>query len=196
MKNWIIAALVAVIAIGGAIGAFAATRTVETKSSVDVRVWQNVEDPSRIHLSTRPEGGRWVTHDTPVDMSGRSGSGLWRRSNVLTFDVPVRITAPALTPLTHLSGTGPRIVPVDFDENLQVCNYTLEGNEADSWVTVKLFWVAGETPGAYLLMVSERAERGTWERVVHRREGGYLVEIATKQDAQWTFTCTGVGAES
>ena len=29
MKNWIIVALVAVIAVGGAIGAFAATRTVD-----------------------------------------------------------------------------------------------------------------------------------------------------------------------
>lgn len=200
MKNWIIAALVAVIAIGGTLGAYAVAETIETKSSIDVRVWQSVSDASRIHLSTRPEGGQWVTDEVPLDMSALSRSGLWRQSKILTLDVPISVSAPALTPLTHLSGIGSRIVPLDFDENLQVCTFTLEGNEAEgalgNWVTVYLYWVVGESPGSYLLLVSERAESGTWQRVVHRRDGGYLVEIATRQDAQWTFTCTGVGAES
>ena len=201
MKNWTIVALVAVIATGAFVGAYAAAETIETNSSVDVQVWQSASDGSRIHLSTRTEGGQWVTHDEPLDMSGLSRSGLWYHSNVLTFDVPISIAAPALVPLSHLSGTGDRIVPLNFDENLQVCTFAVEGNEADgaslgNWVTVKLFWVTGESPGAYLSFVSERAESGTWQRVVHRRDGGYLVEIATRQDAQWTFTCTGVGAES
>ena len=200
MKNWIVGALVAFIAIGGAFGAYAATETIETESTVEVQVWQSVSDPSRIHLSTRPEGGEWVTHDVPLDMSARSRSGRWYQSNILTFDVPISLTAPSLVPLTHVSGTGTGIARLDFDENLQICTFTLEGNEADgtlgNWVTVKLYWVAGESPGAYLLMVSERAESGTWQKVVHRRDGGYLAEIGTRKDAVWTLTCKGVSAES
>lgn len=201
MKKWTIVALTAVVAIGGALGAYAAAGTIETKTSIDVQIWQSVSDASRIHLSTRPEGGQWVTHDDPIDMSVLHRSGRWRQSKVLTLEVPVSITAPTLVPVTHLSGAGDRIVPLDFDENLQVCSFTVEGNEGEgaslgNWVTVKLFWVEGESPGAYLPLVSERADSGAWQRVVHRRDGGYLVEITARQDSAWTFSCTGVSAES
>lgn len=49
--------LLGAIAVGGAAFAFAQnTRTVEveTTASVEVRVWRNVADPGRLHLSTAP----------------------------------------------------------------------------------------------------------------------------------------------
>ena len=42
MKNAVIAAVIGALAIGGALGAFAATRVVETEAGVDVRVWQRI----------------------------------------------------------------------------------------------------------------------------------------------------------
>ena len=62
MKNAIIAALIGALAIGGALGAFAATRTVQTEGTVEVRVWRSVST-GNLYLSTRPEdgGGRPTT---------------------------------------------------------------------------------------------------------------------------------------
>ncbi len=92
MKTPIIAALIAAIAIGGALGAFAATRTVETTAGVDVRVWQRVSDGS-LYVSTRPEGKddeSWVTSEA-LDMSELNRSGRFRLSSVLTVEVPVSV---------------------------------------------------------------------------------------------------------
>ena len=91
MKNMIIAILVAIIAVGGTQGAFAATRTVETTANVEVRVWRNVADPERLHLSTRPAGGRWTTHNDRLDMSDLHSSGSWYQSNFVNVAVPVSV---------------------------------------------------------------------------------------------------------
>ncbi len=90
MKNLIIAALVGIIAVGGALGALAATRTVETTANVEVTVWQRVSDGA-LYLSTRPEGGSWTTHQTPLDMSARSRSGNFRQGSAITVGVPVSV---------------------------------------------------------------------------------------------------------
>lgn len=87
--------LLGAIAVGGAAFAFAQnTRTVEveTTASVEVRVWRNVADPGRLHLSTRPAGGSWTTHNDRLDMSERSPSGNWYQSNFVTVDVPITVS--------------------------------------------------------------------------------------------------------
>lgn len=87
--------LLGAIAVGGAAFAFAQnTRTVEveTTASVEVRVWRNVADPGRLHLSTRPAGGSWTTHNDRLDMSERSRSGNWYQSNFVTVDVPITVS--------------------------------------------------------------------------------------------------------
>ena len=92
MKTTIIAALIGAIAIGGALGAFAATRTVETTAGVDVRVWQRVSDGT-LYVSTRPEGEddeSWVTSEA-LDMSGLNRTGRFHLSNLLTVEVPVSV---------------------------------------------------------------------------------------------------------
>ncbi|MCY4391870.1 MAG: hypothetical protein OXE43_07440 [Chloroflexi bacterium] len=62
MKNLIIATLALVIAVGGALGAIAATR--DTTVTVEVRVWQSTSDAERLYISARPQGGRWDTLGT------------------------------------------------------------------------------------------------------------------------------------
>ena len=97
MKNWVIVALVAVIAIGGTIAAFAAVH--ETTANVEVRVWQRVSD-GELYLSTRPEGGTWTTHDAePLDMSELSRSRNFRQSSFVTVEVPVVVELPDPEPV-------------------------------------------------------------------------------------------------
>ena len=92
MKNSIIAGLIAAIAIGGALGAFAATRTVETTADVEVAVWQRVSDGA-VFVSARAEGAGtedWITSEQ-LDMSGLNRSGRFRLSNVVALEVPVEV---------------------------------------------------------------------------------------------------------
>jgi len=88
MRNLVIGALVAVIAVGGALGAYSASRTVETVTTVEVAVWQRIADDT-LYLSTRPEGGRWRTQGAALDMSTVSESGSFRRSGIVSVAVPV-----------------------------------------------------------------------------------------------------------
>ncbi len=88
MKNWIVAALLAVVASGGALGATASAQ--ETTANVEVTVWQRISDGS-LYLSTRPEGGRWTTHNTALDMRATSRSGNLRQGSAITVGVPVTV---------------------------------------------------------------------------------------------------------
>ena len=112
MNRAIIAALIAAIAIGGALGAFAATRTIETTANVEVRVWKRISD-GELFLSTRPPQGEWTTHDAPLNMSELSRSGRFQLSSIVTAAIPVsvevdvpdaaqgvptRVAAPTATP--------------------------------------------------------------------------------------------------
>ncbi len=90
MKNWIIAVLVAVIAIGGAVGAFAGTRTVDRV--IEIRLWQNVDDPSENHLSIRARGGDWSLVEVP-QAHGTSDSGQYAYAD-LSVVVPVDVDGP------------------------------------------------------------------------------------------------------
>ena len=90
MKGTIIAALIGAIAIGGALGAFAATRTVETTANVEVRVWQRISDGA-LFLSTRPPEGEWDTTDAPLNMGELSQTGRFRQSSIITVAVPVSV---------------------------------------------------------------------------------------------------------
>ena len=110
MKTTIIAALIAAIAIGGALGAFAATRTVETTANVDVRVWQRVSDGA-LFLSTRPQGVEdWETHDTELDMSELSRSRNYHLSSLVTVAVPIEVEVEVPESLTE--APGPESTPV------------------------------------------------------------------------------------
>ena len=73
-------------------GAFAATRTVETTADVEVAVWQRVSDGA-VFVSARAEGAGaedWITSDE-LDMSGLNRTGRFRLSNTVTVEVPVEV---------------------------------------------------------------------------------------------------------
>ena len=88
MKNAVIATLVVALAVSIAVGVIAgASRTM----NVEVRVWQDVEQPDSLWLSARPDGGSWAdlgTIPVPLD-AGLSGTGRYRYGDVvLTLSVP------------------------------------------------------------------------------------------------------------
>ena len=58
-------------------------------AAVEVTVWRSIADPGLLYLSTRPEGGRWRTGDTPLDLSQRSASGRFHQSNAVRVAVAV-----------------------------------------------------------------------------------------------------------
>ena len=92
MKNGIIVALIAAIAIGSALGAFAATRTVQTEVAVEVKVWESART-GNLYLSTRPDGGEWTTHNTPLDMV-LTGNFYESSSVLVTVPVEIEVEVP------------------------------------------------------------------------------------------------------
>ena len=82
MKNAVIAALVVALVASIAAGVIArVTRTV----NVEVRVWQDVDQPDSLWLSARPDGGSWAdlgTIPVPLD-GGLSGTGRYRYGDVV-----------------------------------------------------------------------------------------------------------------
>lgn len=118
MKNGIIGALIGIIAVGGALGTFAATRTVETTAELDVRVWQRVSD-GELYISARPTGSGvegWVTSEA-LDMSELSQTGRFHISDVLVVEVPLSVEvevpdAPARPTPRPVPTTVPSDTPV------------------------------------------------------------------------------------
>ncbi len=104
MKNWIIAGLVAVIAIGGAVVFAQSQRT----ANIEVRVWEDVNDPERNYISARPEGGSWRTLGTiPLPLAdGVSSTGRFRYGDI-TLAVPLGdgATTPTATPTPSPTAT-------------------------------------------------------------------------------------------
>ena len=88
MKNAVIATLVVALAVSIAAGVIArASRTV----NVEVRVWQDVDEPDALWLSARADGGSWAdlgTIPVPLD-DGLGGAGRYRYGDVaLALSVP------------------------------------------------------------------------------------------------------------
>lgn len=91
-RNRVIAALGALLALS-LIGGFAFAQS-QRSASVEVVVWQSAADGSRLHLSTRAEGGRWRTDDAPLSLEP-SASGRFLRSGIVAITAPV---PPAVAP--------------------------------------------------------------------------------------------------
>ena len=100
MKNAVIAALAVALAVSIAVGVIAgASRTM----NVEVRVWQDVEQPDSLWLSARPDGGSWAdlgTIPVPLD-DGLSGTGRYRYGDIvltLALPPPPSCAEPSLAP--------------------------------------------------------------------------------------------------
>ena len=86
MRRFIAIGLVVLAAVGGAL-ALAQPRPV---ANVELRVWENVNDPAVNYISARPAGGSWRTFGTvrlPLD-DGVSRSGRYRYGDA-TVEVPL-----------------------------------------------------------------------------------------------------------
>ena len=67
----------------------AAAQAEPATADVEVTVWRRVSNPSLLYLSTRPEGGRWHTENTALDMSALSSTGRFHQSNAILVTVPL-----------------------------------------------------------------------------------------------------------
>ncbi|MXY35312.1 MAG: hypothetical protein F4052_06850 [Dehalococcoidia bacterium] len=85
-------AMVMAIAIG-ATASFADTDGVAVPATVEVTAWQRVSTGD-LYLSTRAEGGSWVTHPQPLDMSSRSASGRFWRGSPVSLTVDIHLPSP------------------------------------------------------------------------------------------------------
>ena len=87
MTRLIIGALAVGLAL--AVGAVAFSQSQRT-ANIEVRVWEDVNDPERNFISARPEGGSWRTLGTiPLPLTdGVSSSGRFRYGDI-TLAVPV-----------------------------------------------------------------------------------------------------------
>ena len=149
VKNWIIAALVGVIAIGGALGAFAATETVETTETVEVRFWQGVTNNSVLWYKARPEGGDW-TPITRLRMPDFDLSGNYHQGDI-SIDVPISVTVEVADP-----------PPVET-EGASAATQTVETTE-----TVEVRFWQGVTNNS-VLWYKARPEGGDWTAITRLR---------------------------
>ena len=75
--------------------------------NVDVRVWQHVDDPWRLAISTRAEGGSWATMGTvplPLD-AGTTDFGRYRYDDLtieVPFAEPASVGPPVSSPATFV----------------------------------------------------------------------------------------------
>ena len=98
MKNWIIGALATALAVSVAAGVIA--QRGGGSATVEIRVWEDVNDPQRNYISARPEGGSWRTLGTiPIPLTdGVSSSGRFRYGDI-ALDAPLPATpTPAPDP--------------------------------------------------------------------------------------------------
>ena len=120
MKNAIIALLVVALAVSVAAGVLArSSRTV----NVEVRVWQDVNEPEAVWLSARPRGGSWSFAGTvPVPLDGvHTASGRYRYG-----DIVVALSVPPAAMCADASLAGDCAA-------LLAARDALEGGDALNW---------------------------------------------------------------
>lgn len=142
MKNWIIAGLaVALVAVSVGAGVLAQS---QRTANVEVRVWEDVNDPERNFISARPEGGSWRTLGTiPLPLTdGVSSSGRFRYGDItLAVPLPEQASAPTATPTptptvtpttqattVTVSETGPSTARMRLVEGIYICELTVRDN--------------------------------------------------------------------
>ena len=186
MKNWIIAGLVAVIAIGGAVAIAQSSRT----ANIEVRVWESVNDPERNYISARPEGGSWRTLGTiPLPLTdGVSSTGRFRYGDV-TLAVPLDGAAPQPRPTptpsptaTPAPSTRARIAG-DGNWRLRTSTDTLTGKQES---TATLLPNTKEWSGSYYdaAQLSVRCKASADPTMVRLCKAGALPDMETVGDCE------------
>ncbi len=122
MKNTIIAALIAVVAIGGALSAFAASRTVETTVPLQMQFWVDVGSNSAF-VSTLQEGEEWITHDFRVPLAPFPGVPTLLVSERVQLSVPVKVEVEVEDPppLRARAAAAPQFPPGEAPSGRATC---------------------------------------------------------------------------
>ena len=93
IRVFILLAVLAALPFAIAPGVLAQSVSAEPATAgVEVTVWRRISDPTLLYVSTRPEGGRWRTVNTALDMSMESRSGRFHQSNAVLVEVPLPTT--------------------------------------------------------------------------------------------------------
>ena len=109
-KNIVIATLAVLLAVLGTLALVMG----QQRATVEVRVWEDVNDPERNYISARAAGGSWRDLGTvPLDMSGISASGRYRYGDIeLAVPVPGAPADPTPTPTATSTPTpSPTVTP-------------------------------------------------------------------------------------
>ena len=125
MKTVAIAGLLAVLAIGGAFSAFAATRTVETSVDLELELWVDLQTSSAF-VSTRQQGHEWITHDVRATLSQSPAIATLLVSDPVSLSVPVTVevevdAAPDELPFTPLAPATPHLAPGEAPSGRATC---------------------------------------------------------------------------
>ena len=111
-KNIVIVALAVLLAVLGTLALVMG----QQRATVEVRVWEDVNDPERNYISARAAGGSWRDLGTvPLDMSGISESGRYRYGDIeLAVPVSGAPAEPTPTPMPTATSTptpSPTVTP-------------------------------------------------------------------------------------
>ena len=125
MKTVAIAGLLAVLAIGGAFSAFAATRTIETSVDLELELWVDLQTSSAF-VSTRQQGHEWITHDVRATLSQSPAVATLLVSDPVSLSVPVTVevevdAAPDELPFTPLAPATPHLAPGEAPSGRATC---------------------------------------------------------------------------
>ncbi len=208
MKNWIIGGLVVAL-VAVSIGAGVLAQSQRT-ANVEVRVWEDVNDPERNYISARPEGGSWRTLGTiPLPLTdGVSSSGRFRYGDItLAVPVPDAPTAtPTPTPMPSqamtviATGTGPLVTRINIGEGAHVCEFSIRENLSRDGTrirngSVRSRIINSETgDGRTLAQDSSENGVGKWSRFFNFTGGDYLVEVTqVEENAGWITRCIPEG---
>ena len=191
MKNWIIGGLVVALAVSIGAGVLAQS---QRTANVEVRVWEDVNDPERNYISARPEGGSWRTLGTiPLPLTdGVSSSGRFRYGDItLAVPLPDAPDAPTPTPTpvtgdhepwTGQNEVGPVFYTAAEDEFGRVRTNVYVSNEWDEYLYVRC-WPGTGSPPLAVFVVGD----GSWSFTDHQRSGSNPdVVMRLDQETAWT----------
>ena len=124
MKTIVVAGLVALLAAGGALSAFANdSRTVHTSVDLELEFWVSLANDTAF-VSSRQLGEEWTTHDFAVPLTPYPGLPSLLVSEPVAFTVPVTVQAPTaagVVPLTPLDPAAPHVAPGEAPSGRATC---------------------------------------------------------------------------
>ena len=95
MKRWLLAVLVAAVALP-LVAQQSTGAQLNGASSLQIVLWQDIDSPTELALSVRPEDGRWDDLGTvPVELARVNSSRSYRYGDLGVGGVELRVWQPA-----------------------------------------------------------------------------------------------------